>query len=231
VFRLVSKLSEIAFIGPAGVGKRTQILLLKDYLHQRGYKVSHRYVKSFHSRFLGYIGRLAGRGGDSTTIDLLFAKRLMRFLSIVDLFMVLGTYLYTVKFSQMLGKLVLTEESLLGTITEFMDAERKRFISRSTESRILKFILRIIKNQKPLVIAMTADLATLHDRMRRRGYRHEKDPFLMFQIEAVREVSQLIDKRCLIFLETEQYNILQTHKVIVSRLSPFLDCQQNCNEN
>ncbi len=217
---------EITFIGPAGVGKKTQLILLKKYLEQQGKKTSHRYVKCFHPRILGLVARLSGRGTDSTTIDVALAKGVMRLVYSLDLFLVLGLYFYGVKLDLLMGKFVLIEESLLGSITEFMDSERKHFISKTTESRISSFLFRFVNNEKPIVVALLADLPTLHKRMAKRGFRLEKDPYLLFQINAIKDIVRRLGKDNTILVTDQEKDITEIHQLIMSRLPTRLLTKQ-----
>ena len=160
----VQSSSIVAFIGPVGVGKSTQMRLLKHRLESKNVKVVCTFIKSNHvfsfflSRFLIFLGSKE-IGSYPGGLVIVYPRRailraLFPLLCVLDAASIAIKFLFRVQIPFLFGSTVLVEEGLLMTLFTY-EVFYPRFFN--TRPRMLPFVPRLLgwtmaRNHKNIVL-------------------------------------------------------------------------------
>lgn len=200
----------ITFTGPVGVGKSTQIKLLRSYFLLNKNKVVMTFIKSNHLlaylmiRFLKLMGR---------KID----ERLFIILYLLDMISILVKFFFTVYIPFHLGFTIIMEEGPIMTLFTYV-VRYPKFNNIKLEKP--SFILRMIgwiSKQKNINIILNAEEDELIRRRKNRKYRqYESSEYVRLQKKWLNQISNHLSNT--IFIETTKLSAIQTHKLIITEI-------------
>ena len=221
----------IIFLGPVGAGKSTHAILLCRVLRKRGDKVFGKFtIKTHH--LLGYalewsLVRVVLRGSNSkhvkyTPIRVLFENkprlfhRIFNLWYIIDFISTLLTFLIITVLPLRLRYVVVIEEGLLATLTDYLWLSRLAGINwREKPLRTLfRTLLTLCFAYRPsFVIYLDADYGVLRKRWRSRGTSEERYDYVLMQ-------KRLLKALCRRFyhcytIDTTNNTIAETAKQII----------------
>lgn len=220
-----SKKCIITFLGPVGVGKSTQISLLKNYLHSKNVKVVETYIKSTHalayilSRLLIGLGECEKVSFSGETTQLYPRKEVMKRLfplwCFLDMLSLATKFFFTVYIPFYLGFTPLVEEGLMMTLFTYRRALPVFFETEPKVPPLLPNLLGwvISKNHVNVILDATDD--DLKQRRRKREYRQNE---LSVYISMQKRWMERLNSQNTIFIETTGETAGQVHKNIVVAL-------------
>jgi hypothetical protein len=221
----MTKLSPIiiSFIGPVGVGKSTQIKLLKKYLRSRGEKTVDTYLKSAHgstyllANLIGLLSKSIHSQSDSE------ASRNRRAIHIAfsplwnasETVSIVGKFLLNVYLPFTFGYNVLIEEGLIMSIENYKSFRPHILGVRASDLPFLSTLLRWSDSRRHLYIILdVGDEEVASRRMSRTFRRSESDDYVGLQ----RTVMSKLSGPDVLVVETSGKSIEEVHKIIVDRM-------------
>ncbi len=209
-----------------GVGKSTQISLLYSYFKRNNVSVSRRFIKSFYPSMLRTIAQLGHKtfekkdGRLVVALNPSVAKRIIKGVLIIDIATVITAYLMIIKLPLYFKQVVLVEEGLLGTITEYMDAAWKSLVDMKFALRLVQLLFLIINKDKPLVIILVTKKETLTERWLKRKSPFETDQYLESQHRVIHSIVKFQEKKIVIY--DDENTISEIHNTIVDQMQKHI---------
>ncbi len=215
----------LIFYGQTGVGKSTQIRLLARRLKERGLKVKCARVKPHYPLtrlLLKYCGKTdpsIGRWISHAPCNLsashtsLF-KSTIAIDSAVNILPLLIASIFKIHIFLRLKHVVIVEEYLLETATDYRYACENRYLNPRLGLVLVDLLLRFITKDSTAVI-LTANHSSLRDRSTKRGSILENSQYLATQ-QAIMEFCKK-NLKSLIHIDTANKNIQDVHREILSK--------------
>ena len=206
----------ITFIGPVGVGKSTQIRLLKRHLESQGQKTITTYIKSAHgltyllSRFLRLLTD-ADHPGDEQFMRLM-QRRVAPLWNATETVSVTLKFLASVYLPYMIGYNVIMEEGLPMSIEHHLTFRPRLLGVKPQRLPLLELLLRWVNSTNHVEVVLDAGDEEVAKRRLTRSYRrHETVDYLTLQRQAIK---RLRGPR-LIVLDTSDQSIEVVHRRII----------------
>jgi energy-coupling factor transporter ATP-binding protein EcfA2 len=209
----------VAFLGPVGVGKSTQINLLRTYLESRDQKVTVTYIKSTHgltyvlSRLLNALTRILHNGDEKARI--VFYRGFAPLWNLSETISITVKFLFTVYIPYTLGYYVLVEEGLIMTIENYRLFRPYYLGVKPQRLPLLELLLRWINSKNHLNILLYANEEDVAKRRLSRSFRrYETEDYLALQ----KQVFKQLRGPQLLVLNTTHRSIESVHTIIVNSL-------------
>ena len=219
----------ITFIGPVGVGKSTQIRLLKDYLKLENVRVTETFIKSTHalayilSRFLIALGECE-KVSFSEGITRLYPrkdvmKRLFPLWCFLDTLSIAAKFFFTVYVPFCFGFTPLVEEGLIMTLYTYRRALPVFFEIEPKVPSLLLSLLGWVMSKNHVNVVLDATDDDLKQRRRNREYRqNESSVYISMQKRWMKR----LNSQNTIFIDTTGETAGQVHKNIVMALEKHI---------
>ena len=216
----------VDFLGPVGVGKSTQVRLLKAKLNDKGYSVKSTFLKSGHLFSYLFLRMLArgtvGQGmPDVSPIRALIDqrpelyRRLFRPWLALDLFSVVAKSLFAVYLPMKSGLLVLVEEGIPATIADYLYLCDVLGVPREKSFAAVKLLAALHARMGPVaIVVLSADQAALSSRWAERGSSAEREDYVLAQRELLPTISRVLAGRLLLSLDTTSRSRTETSNLI-----------------
>jgi len=213
----------ITFMGPVGVGKSTQIQLLKKYLRSRNINVSVTFLKSSHAmsyviqRMLVVLGVRETaqyfKGSSRIYPRKEVMKRLFALWCLLDSFSISLKFFFTVYLPHKLGFTVLIEEGLIMTFYTYAESF-PRFLSVKPKTlKLPAYLLAWVEKQNHVNIVLDASNKELDLRRAKRNFRQEElHEYVIMQ----KRWMQSLDLHDTIFIETTGKSLSAVRKSIIA---------------
>lgn len=219
----------IAFLGTVGSGKSTQMKLLASELKRRKVKVKVSYLKTGHifARFLEVIlaRMFAGKRKDVYPIRALFEERPYFFSRIFGLWLALDLISIALKFllsiylPLKLGYVVLVEEYIPATISDYIYLSRIARFALKAQSFAITFPLKLMYiGGYTQIVFLDAENSELKRRWKRRGSFDERDDYLDMQRTVLLSISRRLSSNRLLYMNTSKQTVEETHQLIKKQL-------------
>jgi thymidylate kinase len=222
----------IAFLGPVGAGKSTQIRLLASKLSNQGLRVKvtslgtnelfARVLVHILTRFLlikrNDVFPIRGLIEDKPKIF----KKLFKFWLFLDLVSVHIAYLYRVYIPTVMGYTVIVEEYLPASIADYMYLSKALDIRSKFVYFVLVPILRLFYLCSPMMFFLDTNVDELKLRWKRRGSLMEKTDYIHMQRTSLLSLSKKLSPHEVLYVNTTNQTITKTHDEIVSHLCAHL---------
>jgi len=219
----------IVFVGTVGSGKSTQMKLLASELRKKGLKIKTTFLKTNHllARLLTLIlAYILISKNDVYPVRALIEdkpmifKRLFKLWLVLDLFSISLRFLSTIFLPVKMGYIILVEEYIPATISDYIYLNKAIGLPRETLSFAVRFMLRLMHVGNPTqVIFLDARLETLDLRWKSRGSLDEKPDYLQMQRTTLLSLSRMLSSHRMLYMDTTNRNIRETHNLIVNRLA------------
>ena len=216
----------VDFLGPVGVGKSTQICLLKAKLIGQGDRVTSTFLKSGHLFSYFFLKELARGtvGQERPGVPPIGAliderpnlyRRLFRTWLALDLFSVVMKSLFTIYLPAKSGFMVLVEEGIPATIADYLYLCAALEIPREKVFNAIKLLSALHATMGPAaIVVIDADPATLRSRSIQRGSFIERGDYPSAQRELLPAISRVLAGRFLFSLDTTSRSIKETSNLI-----------------
>ncbi len=222
----------INFVGPVGVGKSTNLTLLRNYLKLRQIRVSTTFIKSSHglaymfSRLLlTLVGYEIAQANPEKTLSTskyrhesqgkIIVKKLLPLWCFLDQISILTKFVFTVFLPSSLGFTVLVEEGLPMTLFTYKQSFPLFFGTEPREPRIILLLMGYVTSRNHLNIVLDANDQELALRRGTRNFRqHEVSEYVFLQREWTRKLNP-VDT---VFLNTSAKSVLEVHQSIIKGL-------------
>ncbi|MEJ2104992.1 MAG: hypothetical protein P8X47_10505 [Ignavibacteriaceae bacterium] len=212
------------FVGPVGVGKSTQMFLLKSFLKSRRINVVTSYIKSTQglafllSKFLILVGGSEEIIFPDGKTQIYPKKHLMSSLfglwTLLDTFSIFLKFFFTVYLPFRLGFVVLIEEGFMMTIFTYEKSFPVLFKIESRTPRLIHLLVKWMSNRNITLIFDASD-DDLKERRRSRAFRQsELSVFINMQRDWMKHFTY--DKTILI--DTTNRNAKQVHNELITAL-------------
>lgn len=223
----------LTFIGPVGVGKSTQIALMKEYLRSRKIKVCTTFIKSSHILThiihwpllqFGFYEEVSYQGNSIRICPpkRIFA-RLLSLWSFLDMISIATKFLFTVYIPLKLGYVVLIEEGPMMTLLTYREALPQLYNTRRKTPLMALTLLGWISRQNHMNIIFDADDRELTERRKSRSYRRNELPeYIALQ----RKWIEHLNLEETIFIETSGESVVGVHRKILSALEKLMRCRE-----
>lgn len=147
-------------------------------------------------------------------------KRLFKLWLVLDLFSISLRFLSTIFLPVKMGYIILVEEYIPATISDYIYLNKAIGLPRETLSFAVRFMLRLMHVGNPTqVIFLDARLETLDLRWKSRGSLDEKPDYLQMQRTTLLSLSRMLSSHRMLYMDTTNRNIRETHNLIVNRLA------------
>lgn len=224
----------IAFVGLVGGGKSTHIGLLASRLGKNKLKVKTASLKTNHYfasvLILILAQMLVRKRKDVSRIRALFEDKPMVFRRLFKLWLYLDfvsvsiQFLLTIYVPLRAGYAVLVEEYIPATIADYIYIGRIMDLPSRNFSFTLNFMLRLMHLAGPTqLIFFDADADTLKFRWKYRRSLEEKYDYLFMQRSTLLSLSKKLSSPEVLYVNTTNQTIRETHEAIISHLMNFAD--------
>ena len=218
----------IAFVGPVGSGKSTQMRLLYSKLKQRGLKVRMSFLKTGHlfAFILEVIlaKMIASKRKDVSPIRALveekphFFKRIFKLWVGLDLISIAIKFLTNIYIPLKLGYTILVEEYIPATISDYIYLSKIIKFPLKVNSFAVNYLLKLMSFYNPAqIIFLDAENSKLTYRWKLRGKFNERKDYVRMQRTLLLQVSKKLSYR-LLYINTGTKTIKEAHKLIINRL-------------
>jgi hypothetical protein len=213
----------VSFIGPVGVGKSTQIVLIANYFRSRGRKTVETYIKSVHGTTLvlsTLIKKLSEilSGGSSNELVKSRSVLQVRFAPLWNLsetVSIVGKFLFSVYLPFSLGFNVLVEEGLIMSLENYRSFRPQLFGTKASELPLLELLLRWTNSRKHLYVILDAGDSDVVNRRRSRTFRRaERDDYVKLQ----RVVMSKLNGPDVLVVETSGKSIAEVNRILIEYL-------------
>jgi len=228
----MQQLHTIAFTGPVGAGKSTQIGLLASKLGNKGVRVKTTSLKINH--FLAFIlvvilvKMLCARNKrkDAPFIRALIEekpclfRRLFKLWLTLDVLSIYIRFLLTIYLPLKMRHIVIVEEYLPSTIADHVYVARILGLPIKSPSTAVSFMLRMVHLGGSMqTIFLDAHNNVLKDHWRaRRMNLDERPDYLNMQRTILLSLSKKLSSDDLLYIDTSKQTIEETHKLITDHL-------------
>jgi hypothetical protein len=224
----------VDFLGPVGVGKSTQICLLRKRLSDRGYRVASTFLKTGHLfsyLFLRLLARgTAGHEGPEVApiralVDLrpdLF-RRLFRAWLVLDVVSVVVKSLFAVYLPVKSGYLVLVEEGIPATMADYFYLCDVLELPLEDSFVAIRLLAALHAGMGPVAIALLdADKSSLRSRSVERGGFIEREDYVLAQRELIPAISRALSRETFLELDTTSRSRSETSDFVEKWLVKIL---------
>ena len=222
----------IAFLGTVGAGKSTHLELLYLKFNKNMFRVkkapalktNHFFARTL-TLFL--VKLLTKKRKDVYPIKALIDekpvvfRKLFKLWLFLDIFSIFIQFLVTIYFPLKRGYIVLVEEYIPAAIADYTYMGRALNVPFETFSFAVNFLIKLMQLAQAQVIFLNADTRTLNIRWKHRGSLDEKSDYLHMQRTTLLSLSKKLTFHELIYIDTTNQNIKETHELIISRLNKF----------
>ena len=205
----------VAFLGPVGVGKSTQMKLLARRLSSKGFKVKVTYLKVGHLWAHPLYG-LALRGWPVFRSRLLF--KLWVFL---DLLAISLRFLISVWLPVKMGHIVLAEEYLPAVVADYLYIAKINGHSLKDVKAAVSYVYRLSTLMPFVSLILDADVPALRDRWRLRGTPDERTEYVSTQRRALLTLAASLT-RYVIFVDTSNSTVEEVNRRVREHLVELL---------
>ena len=218
----------IAFVGPVGSGKSTQMRILYSKLKQRGLKVKMSFLKTGHlfAFVLEVIlaKMVASKRKNISPIRVLveerphFFKRIFKLWLSLDLISIAIKFLTNIYIPLKLGYTILVEEYIPATISDYIYLSKIIKFPLEVNSFAVNYLLRLMSFYNlTQIIFLDAENGKLTYRWKLRGGFNEREDYVRMQRTILLQVSKKLSYRFL-YINTGTKTIKEAHKLIINRL-------------
>lgn len=197
-------------IGYVGAGKTTQSACLITYFAHRGINIKYTNIKYFHfiseiicsfiKKFIGINDPLYLKINKIlVTIDLIFNTFLiLPFLNFIR-----------IKLPAYLGKIIIVEEHILGSIVDYIHACWTYKINWNLVKVLTKFLWKLVDINESIIILFTANYSVLINHWLNRGSHLEKPSYLLSQYIVFNIYKKFLPN--IIIIDTSNKSIKETY--------------------
>jgi thymidylate kinase len=226
----MSESQVIVFIGTVGSGKSTHIKILYSKLKQRGFKVRISSLKRGHLLIFVLEVLLskmfAGKRKGVYPIRALLEerptlfKRIFRLWLSLDLISITLKFLASIYLPSRLGYIVLVEEYIPATITDYIYLGGVINSPLKMNSFAINYLIRLMKLCGPIrIVFLDAKDEELKRRWKLRGSPEEREDYLQMQRTLLLRLSRTLSSNELIYVNTSSRTLTETQELITNRLS------------
>jgi thymidylate kinase len=219
----------IVFTGTVGSGKSTHMKILYSKLKQGGFKVRISSLKRGHLLAFLLEGLLvkmfAGKRKDVYPIRALLEerptllKRIFRLLLSLDLISIISKFLASIYLPSRLGYIVLVEEYIPATISDYIYLGRVINSPLKANSFFINYLLRLTKLCGPIqIIFLDASNDELKRRWGLRGSHDERKDYLQMQRTLLLRVAEELSSYRLVYINTEANTLAEIQKLIMTQI-------------
>jgi len=219
----------ITFIGPVGVGKSTQMRLIKDYLKLKGIRATETFIKSTHvltyvlSEFLKALGLYEEvsypEGVTRVYPSREVVRRLFPLWCFLDTLSISVKFFFTVYLPYRLGLTPLIEEGLMMTYFTYGMSFPNFFKTEPKVLPILPSLLGWVISKNHVNVVLDARAEELDRRRSNRNYRqYELVDYVSMQKKWIRR----LNSGNTFFMDTTDEPALRVHKNIVTALEKHI---------
>ena len=223
-----SKNAIITFIGTVGVGKSTQIRLLKKFLLNNNVKVIDSYIKSTQglafllNKFLILLGVSEKAIMPYGSVQLLprndLMKKLFPIWRILDFFSIIFKFLFTVYLPFLFGFTAIMEEGLMMTEFTYAKVFPRLFGLEKGTLPFVPFLLGWVMKKPNVTFVLDATDFELEKRRRKREFRQSE---LAVFVNLQREFMASLKRENIVFIDTTGLNASQVHENVISALETY----------
>ena len=223
----------VAIVGPVGVGKSTLGKLLAFSFIRLGHKASLHFIKSFHGMTY-VVWRLVhmvvlGKWSVSWLAPWYvlgrvrpeLAKKLVILSLYIDTLFALPLSIFSrVLIPKLLGKIIIIEEYLLGTIADYFFNLLRFSISFRRFNVLLKILIAMYGKFHPdIVLILDAEFDELFRRWKSRGYGDLQLFYVAYQKHILPFLARMLNGRAeIIIIHTDNMNTCETLRDVLSKL-------------
>jgi len=219
----------IIFIGTVGSGKSTHMRLLCSKLKQKGLKTKMSFLKTGHL-FAFILEILLARIVTSKRKDMFpirslveerpnLFRRIFRLWFGLDLISITLKFLAGIYFPLKLGYIVLVEEYIPATISDYIYLSRIINFPLRVNSFAINYLLRLMNLCGPTqIIFLDAKNDELRIRWKLRKSFDEKEDYLQMQRTLLLQISKELSSMNFIYIDTRAKTLVETQKLIISQL-------------
>ena len=219
----------ITFIGPVGVGKSTQIRLIKDYFKLKGIRTTQTFIKSNHaltyilSEFLKALGLYEKVSYPEGVTRIYPAREVVRKLfplwCFLDTLSITFKFFFTVYLPFRLGLTPLIEEGLMMSFYTYVMSFPHFFKTEPKVLPLLPSLLGWVISKNHVNVVLDAREEELDRRRSKRNYRqNELSDYVSMQKKWIRR----LNSRNTFFMDTTDEPVLRVHKNIVTALEKYI---------
>jgi hypothetical protein len=219
----------IAFIGVVGAGKSTHMKLFDSKLKKRGFKVKMSYMKTGHLFAFIFEILLAkiftSRRRNVFPVRALLEERPTLFKRIFRLWLGLDLINITLKFLTdiylplRLGYIVLVEEYIPATISDYIYLSRVINSPLKVNSFVINYLLRLMILCGPIqIVFLDAKDDELKRRWGLRGSPDERKDYLRMQRTLLLRMSRELSSYGLIYIDTGVKTLAEVQKLIMTQI-------------
>jgi len=219
----------IVFTGTVGSGKSTHMKILYPKLKQGGFKVRISYLKRGHLLVFLLEGLLAkmfaGKRKDVYPIRALLEerptllKRIFRLLLSLDLISIISKFLASIYLPSRLGYIVLVEEYIPATISDYIYLSRAINSPLKVNSFAINCLLRLMILCGPIrTVFLDAKDDELKRRLGLRGSPDERKDYLQMQRTLLLRIAEELSTYRLTYIDTEAKTLTEVQKLIMTQI-------------
>jgi thymidylate kinase len=219
----------MAFVGPVGVGKSTQMRLLAYRLRSKGLKVKTTFLLKGHlfSYFFEIIlAKILCKGGwkNTSAMGILLDKNPNAFKKIFKLWLMVDTisiclkFLVSIYIPIKLGNIVLVEDYIPSTITHYGYYCQRLKLPVNSVNFSLKLALSLMSHFPTWVIFQDAQTEVLESRWRAKNLSIDEDYVHYTRRKVLLLLLQKLLPDKLVYIVTNNRSVSEVHKLITKRI-------------
>jgi hypothetical protein len=227
----MARIRVVVFLGPVGVGKSTQVGLLRANLSDQGAMVTSTFLKSGHL-FSYFLLRMLARGAvgeerrGMPPIGVLIDQRPSLYRRLfgtwlaLDLLSVVIKFLFAIYLPMKSGFMVLVEEGIPATVADYLYLCSALELPREKVFTAINLLSALHARMGPkAIVVIDANPATLKSRSIQRGSFIEREDYVSAQRELLPIISRVLAGRFLLSLDTTSKSIRETSDLILKWLA------------